>query len=211
MPYILPKETPKLYPPIPAAQRKPIRVLSLFDEKNGLLVLKSLRIQVDCYVASEVCKDAVTVGTLQHPGRITYVGDVRNITYRHIQEWGPFDLVFGGSPCNDISLVNPNRKGLLVNDNIVVQVCLEHARTAKFTKLCTITTKSNSMKQGRNRELPVLMGDKEDILWCTELERVYGFPDHYTGTTSLTRTARLRLLGSSWCVPVIRHLFAPLK
>ena len=27
-------------------------------------------------------------------------------------EWGPFDLVIGGSPCNDLSIVNPARKGL---------------------------------------------------------------------------------------------------
>lgn len=29
-----------------------------------------------------------------------------------ILEWGPFDLVIGGSPCNDLSIVNPARKGL---------------------------------------------------------------------------------------------------
>lgn len=29
-----------------------------------------------------------------------------------IHEWGPFDLVIGGSPCNDLSIVNPARKGL---------------------------------------------------------------------------------------------------
>jgi len=27
-------------------------------------------------------------------------------------EWGPFDLVLGGSPCNDFSIVNPARKGI---------------------------------------------------------------------------------------------------
>lgn len=29
-----------------------------------------------------------------------------------IKEWGPFDLLIGGSPCNDLSIVNPLRKGL---------------------------------------------------------------------------------------------------
>lgn len=29
-----------------------------------------------------------------------------------IEEWGPFDLVIGGSPCNDLSLVSPARKGI---------------------------------------------------------------------------------------------------
>uniref|UniRef100_S4RQW1 DNA (cytosine-5-)-methyltransferase n=1 Tax=Petromyzon marinus TaxID=7757 RepID=S4RQW1_PETMA len=42
----------------------------------------------------------------------TYVGDIRNLTRKHILEWGPFDLVIGGSPCNDLSIVNPARKGL---------------------------------------------------------------------------------------------------
>lgn len=41
--------------------------------------------------------------------------DIRPITLplsSQIQEWGPFDLVIGGSPCNDLSIVNPARKGL---------------------------------------------------------------------------------------------------
>ena len=29
-----------------------------------------------------------------------------------IEAWGPFDLVIGGSPCNDLSIVNPARKGI---------------------------------------------------------------------------------------------------
>uniref|UniRef100_A0A8C9QA76 DNA (cytosine-5-)-methyltransferase n=1 Tax=Spermophilus dauricus TaxID=99837 RepID=A0A8C9QA76_SPEDA len=84
-------DPPKVYPPVPAEKRKPIRVLSLFDGiATGLLVLKDLGIQ----------------------GKIMYVGDVRSVTQKHIQEWGPFDLVIGGSPCNDLSIVNPARKGL---------------------------------------------------------------------------------------------------
>lgn len=171
---------------------------------TGLLVLKDLGIQVDRYIASEVCEDSITVGMVRHQGKIMYVGDVRNVTQKHvrpacwsprgsplpvsplkrsclpktgpvpcplsphvlgftgtaspscqgarppsnpivcpgvpptghtvpqaggsvlpgqcpahrglsllqIQEWGPFDLVIGGSPCNDLSIVNPARKGL---------------------------------------------------------------------------------------------------
>ncbi len=29
-----------------------------------------------------------------------------------IEAWGPFDLVIGGSPCNDLSIVNPARRGI---------------------------------------------------------------------------------------------------
>ncbi|XP_065748206.1 DNA (cytosine-5)-methyltransferase 3B isoform X10 [Phocoena phocoena] len=106
-------EAPKLYPAIPANRRRPIRVLSLFDGiATGYLVLKELGIKVEKYVASEVCEESIAVGTVKHEGNIKYVNDVRNITKKNIEEWGPFDLVIGGSPCNDLSNVNPARKGL---------------------------------------------------------------------------------------------------
>ena len=51
---------------------------------TGLLVLRELGIQVDRYVASEVCEDSITVGLVRHQGRIMYVGDIRNVTRRHV-------------------------------------------------------------------------------------------------------------------------------
>ncbi|KAJ7332225.1 hypothetical protein JRQ81_014405 [Phrynocephalus forsythii] len=249
----------------------------------GYLVLRDLGIKVEKYVASEICEDSIAVGTVRHEGNIKYVHDVRNITKRNIDDWGPFDLVIGGSPCNDLSIVNPARKGLyegtgrlffefyhllnytrpkageerpffwlfenvvamrcnpvmidavkvsaahraryfwgnlpgmnrpLVaskNDKLELQDCLEYSRTAKLKKVQTITTKSNSIRQGKAQTLPVLMNGKEDDLWCTELERIFGFPRHYTDVSNMGRGARQKLLGRSWSVPVIRHLFAPLK
>lgn len=47
-------------------------------------MLKDLGIQVDKYVASEVCEDSITVGMVRHHGRIMYVGDVRNVTRKHV-------------------------------------------------------------------------------------------------------------------------------
>ena len=47
-----------------------------------------------------------------HFPEIRHVGNVEDITEKHIAEWGPFDLVMGGSPCNDLSIVNPARKGI---------------------------------------------------------------------------------------------------
>ncbi|XP_029391613.1 DNA (cytosine-5)-methyltransferase 3B [Mus pahari] len=290
------QEPPKLYPAIPAAKRRPIRVLSLFDGiATGYLVLKELGIKVEKYVASEVCAESIAVGTVKHEGQIKYVNDVRKITKKNIEEWGPFDLVIGGSPCNDLSNVNPARKGLYEgtgrlffefyhllnytrpkegdnrpffwmfenvvamkvndkkdisrflacnpvmidaikvsaahraryfwgnlpgmnrpviaskNDKLELQDCLEFSRTAKLKKVQTITTKSNSIRQGKNQLFPVVMNGKDDILWCTELERIFGFPAHYTDVSNMGRGARQKLLGRSWSVPVIRHLFAPLK
>lgn len=49
----------------------------------------------------------------------------------------------------------------------------------QFDKLRTITTRSNSIKQGKDQHFPVYMNNKEDILWCTEMER-YWWVDGFT-------------------------------
>ncbi|XP_063064322.1 uncharacterized protein LOC134456735 [Engraulis encrasicolus] len=290
-------EPHRVYPSIPANQRRPLRVLSLFDGiATGYLVLKDLGFKVETYVASEVDDESIAVSMVAHDGKIEYVDDVRAITKEHIQKWGPFDLLIGGSPCNDLSIVNPARKGLFEgtgrlffdfyrilnilrpkeddpkpffwlfenvsfmmhrdktdicrflecnpvlidaarvspahrarcfwgnlpgmnrpiiasqNDKLSLQECLEIGRTAKFTKVRTITTRSNSLKQGANDDLfPVTMNGKDDNLWITELEKIFGFPKHYTDVKNMGRQQRQKVLGKSWSVPVIRHLFAPLK
>ncbi|XP_075993278.1 DNA (cytosine-5)-methyltransferase 3B-like [Genypterus blacodes] len=289
-------EPHRVYPSVPASCRRPIRVLSLFDGiATGYLVLKDLGFKVEKYVASEVCEDSVAVATINHDRKIVHVDDVRQITKEHIQQWGPFDLLIGGSPCNDLSIVNPLRKGLYEGsgrlffefyrilqllkpkgedprpffwlfENVVfmnthdkvnicrfletnpvlvdavkvspahraryfwgnipgmsrpitasqsdkqsLQDCLEIGRKAQVTKVRTITTNSNSLKQGKSRSMPVLQDGKEDSLWITELERIFGFPKHYTDVRNMNRIQRQKVLGKSWSVPVIRHLFAPLK
>ncbi|XP_061115075.1 uncharacterized protein LOC133139515 [Conger conger] len=286
----------RVYPSVSAKQRRPIKVLSLFDGiATGYLVLKDLGFKVDLYVASEICEDSITVGKINHEGRIVHVNDARTITKKHIAEWGPFDLLIGGSPCNDLSIVNPARKGLFegtgrlffeyyrllnilkpkdddnrpffwlfenvvamcnrdkedicrflecnpilidavkvspahraryfwgnlpgmdrpiiasLSDKVDLQQCLETGRQAKLTKVRTITTQSNSLKQGKTEVCPVTMDGKDDMLWITELEKIFGFPKHYTDVNNMNRAQRQKVLGRSWSVPVIRHLFAPLK
>ncbi|XP_041802626.1 DNA (cytosine-5-)-methyltransferase 3 beta, duplicate a isoform X2 [Chelmon rostratus] len=289
-------EPHRVYPSIPADQRRPMKVLSLFDGiATGYLVLKDLGLKIERYLASEICEDSIAVGMIKHEGKIEYVNDVRTITRKHLAEWGPFDLLIGGSPCNDLSMVNPLRKGLFegtgrlffefyriltmlkpkegddrpffwlfenvvfmsandksdicrflecnpilidavrvspahraryfwgnlpgmnrplataLDDKVALQDCLEVGRMAKFDKVRTITTKSNSIRQGKMGPLPVNMNGKEDYLWCTELEQIFGFPKHYTDVNNMGRMQRQKVLGRSWSVPVIRHLFAPLK
>ncbi|XP_069908033.1 DNA (cytosine-5)-methyltransferase 3B isoform X8 [Oryctolagus cuniculus] len=226
-------EAPKLYPAIPAARRRPIRVLSLFDGiATGYLVLKELGIKVEKYVASEVCEESIAVGTVKHEGNIKYVNDVRNITKKNIDEWGPFDLVIGGSPCNDLSNVNPARKGLYEGTG---RLFFEFYHLLNYTR----------PKEGDDRPffwmfenvVAMKVGDKRDIsrfLECNPvmidaikvsaahraryfwgnlpgMNRIFGFPVHYTDVSNMGRGARQKLLGRSWSVPVIRHLFAPLK
>ncbi|XP_050999416.1 DNA (cytosine-5)-methyltransferase 3B isoform X3 [Acomys russatus] len=226
-------EPPKLYPAIPAARRRPIRVLSLFDGiATGYLVLKDLGIKVEKYVASEVCAESIAVGTVKHEGQIKYVNDVRKITKKNIEEWGPFDLVIGGSPCNDLSNVNPARKGLYEGTG---RLFFEFYHLLNYTR----------PKEGDNRPffwmfenvVAMKVNDKKDIsrfLACNPvmidaikvsaahraryfwgnlpgMNRIFGFPAHYTDVSNMGRGARQKLLGRSWSVPVIRHLFAPLK
>ncbi|XP_054633382.1 uncharacterized protein LOC129181785 [Dunckerocampus dactyliophorus] len=290
-------EPHRVYPSIPANLRRPLRVLSLFDGiGTGYLVLKDLGFKIETYVASEICEDSIAVATVNHDKKINHVGDTRDITKQLIEKWGPFDLLIGGSPCNDLSIVNPNRKGIyegsgrlffdyyrilqllkpkeednrpffwlfenvvfmnvhdkvnicrflecnpvLVDavkvspahraryfwgnipgmsrptaasqsDKLNLQDCLEVGREARVTKVRTITSNLNSLKQGKSCSLlPVLCNGKEDNLWITELEKIFGFPKHYTDVRNMSRQKRQKVLGKSWSVPVIRHLFAPLK
>ncbi|XP_060913176.1 DNA (cytosine-5)-methyltransferase 3C-like [Labrus mixtus] len=290
-------EPHRVYPSIPADCRRPIRVLSLFDGiATGYFVLQELGFQVEKYVASEICEDSLAVAEVNHDRKIVHVGDARFISEKHLEKWGPFDMLIGGSPCNDLSIVNPYRKGLYegtdrlffefyrilqllkpkeedprpffwlfenvvfmnthdkvnicrflesnpvlvdaVNvspahrarcfwgnipgmsrpiiasqsDKLTLQDCLEIGREARVTKVRTITTNRNSLKQGKDVSLlPVLYNGREDNLWITELEKIFGFPKHYTDVRDMNRLQRQKVLGKAWSVPVIRHLFAPLK
>uniref|UniRef100_A0A8C0FL56 DNA (cytosine-5-)-methyltransferase n=1 Tax=Bubo bubo TaxID=30461 RepID=A0A8C0FL56_BUBBB len=272
---------PKIYPAVPPAKRRPIRVLSLFDGiATGYLVLKDLGIQVEKYIASEICEDPLAVGTMRHEGNITYVHDVRNITKRNIEEWGPFDLVIGGSPCNDLSLVNPARKGLYGKAALPLQGLgsapifsprkqpgppdpsrprcvpwLVPTCRSGFFSLAEGTGRMffefyhllNYARPKAGEERPFFwmfenvvamrVNDKRDIsrfLECNPvmidaikisaahraryfwgnlpgMNRIFGFPLHYTDVSNIGRGARQKLLGRSWSIPVIQHLFSPLK
>jgi len=296
-------KAPYSFPAIPPEERRPIRVLSLFDGiASGLQALKELGIEIELYCASEIDEQAVQVAKVQHGNKILHIGDIQQISRAQIEELGPFDFVFGGSPCNDLSIANPIRRGIyegtgrlffhffrlleyarpkseldrpffwlfenvvgmraedksvisrflecnpvvvdakeispahraryfwgnlpgmnrptipLPGDKLCLQDCLEPncGRQAKFTKVQTLTTNANSMLQTKKALLPVQYvtsdgQEKEDILWITEMERLFGFPSHYTDVSNMGRSQRQRLLGKSWSVPVIRHLLSPLK
>ncbi|XP_040064067.1 DNA (cytosine-5)-methyltransferase 3A isoform X2 [Ixodes scapularis] len=289
-------------PPVPLEEeRRPIRVLSLFDGiGTGRFVLDQIGIAVEAYFASEVDQGAINVGITQHGTGISYLGPVESVTDAQIQALCPVDLLLAGSPCNDLSLVNPARKGLYdcsgsgalffdfhrllravqlanrghhlfwVYENVAAMprdckrtisrfleceptlldarffsaqvraryfwgnvpgmysalppCILERSvdlssvlnpllnRKALVEKIRTVTTRSNSLRQGKQGMLPIQVGERgADVLWITELERVFGFPSHYTDVGNLSLGRRQQLLGRAWSVPVVCHLLGPLK
>ena len=97
-----------------------MNVLSLFDGMScGQLALERAGIKVDNYYASEIKKHAIKVTMTNYPNTIQ-LGDVTKIKYESgvlYTENGKFnvgkiDLLIGGSPCQDFSLMKATGKGL---------------------------------------------------------------------------------------------------
>ncbi|GAB6031377.1 DNA cytosine-5,-methyltransferase, variant 2 [Chamberlinius hualienensis] len=100
-----------IFPELSYNDKRPIRVLSLFDGiGTGRLVLDRLKIEVDIYYASEIDGDSMLVANVRH--KMVQLGDVQSLSDNEVAKLCPIDLLIGGSPCNDLSLVNPSRKGL---------------------------------------------------------------------------------------------------
>ncbi|XP_034189236.2 DNA methyltransferase 3 isoform X1 [Osmia lignaria lignaria] len=83
-------------------------------------------------------------------------------------------------------------------------------RYALVKKIRTVTTKVNSLKQGKLALKPILMKDESDSLWITELEEIFGFPRHYTDVKNLSATKRQRLIGKSWSVQTLTAILRSL-
>lgn len=94
--------------------KRPIRVLSLFDGlATGLVVLSHhLGMKVDTYYSSEIDDDALAVQRRRHFGKLIALGDVRNLDQDYLNALGPVDLLLSGSPCDQLTLLNPIRMGL---------------------------------------------------------------------------------------------------
>lgn len=86
-----------------------MNVLSLFDGMScGQIALNNLGLKVDNYFASEIKKIAIETSKLHFPNTI-HLGDVTKIKSNKLPI---IDLLIGGSPCQDFSQGNKDRKGL---------------------------------------------------------------------------------------------------
>ncbi len=69
------------------------------------------KIQIEKYISYEINQDAITVSKKNHIG-IEYMGDINAANFEQYQG---YDLLIGGSPCQDLSIALRNRKGLSGN------------------------------------------------------------------------------------------------
>lgn len=86
-----------------------MNILSLFDGMScGQQALERAGIKYDKYFASEIKPHAIKVTQHNYPNTIQ-LGDIRNIKSSDLPK---IDLLIGGSPCQDFSIANKERKGL---------------------------------------------------------------------------------------------------
>jgi DNA (cytosine-5)-methyltransferase 3A len=86
-----------------------MNVLSLFDGMScGQQALERAGIKVDKYFASEIKPHAIKVTQHNYPNTIQ-IGDVTKVFAKDLPK---IDLLIGGSPCQDFSSANKEKKGL---------------------------------------------------------------------------------------------------
>lgn len=86
-----------------------MRVLSLFDGiGTGRLALERAGIDVDVYYSSETDKNALAISKYNYPD-IIQVGDVTKLDFTQFKD---IDLIFSGSPCQNLSVANRTRQGI---------------------------------------------------------------------------------------------------
>ncbi|XP_015265254.1 PREDICTED: DNA (cytosine-5)-methyltransferase 3-like [Gekko japonicus] len=78
-----------IYQPLSPWERKSINVLSLFD---------NITQELKCFGF---------LGKSTGNGRVKYLHDVTDVVRTHIEEWGPFDVVFGSTPALGNSYEHP--------------------------------------------------------------------------------------------------------
>lgn len=107
---------------------KGMKVLSLFDGVScGMVALERAGVSVERYVAYEIDEDAIKVSKHNYP-MIEHRGDV---TMSDFAQYIGFDMVIGGSPCQDFSTLNRTRNGL---DGTKSHLFWEYVRALRVVK-----------------------------------------------------------------------------
>lgn len=83
----------------------------IFFISSGMEVLKKgIGLEVDKYYATEIDEKAKKVTSFNYGDKVIQLGNVEDITVEKIKALCPIDLLIGGTPCQDLSAANVNRK-----------------------------------------------------------------------------------------------------
>lgn len=138
-------------------------VLSLFDGMSGgQIALERVGIKVTKYFAAEIKKHAIKVTMNNYPNTIQ-IGDVTKIHYENrvlYTEKGNYkmdkiDLLIGGSPCQDFSLLKANGKGLRGEKS---KLFYEYLRILKEVKPTYFLLENVRMKKESEQQLNKYLG-----------------------------------------------------
>ncbi|XP_046683497.1 DNA (cytosine-5)-methyltransferase 3C-like [Homalodisca vitripennis] len=82
-------------------------------------------------------------------------------------------------------------------------------REACVDKVRTVTTNRNSLTKSDGTS-QVTMKGQDSTLTVNEIEKMFGFPEHYTDVMNFNANIRQKLLGKAWSVEVVSALLEPL-
>ena len=138
-------------------------VLSLFDGMScGQVALERIGVKVDRYFASEIKKHAIKVTMNNYPNTIQ-IGDVTKVSYKdgvlYTEQGnyivGKIDLLIGGSPCQDFSILKANGKGLEGDKS---KLFYEYLRLLKEIKPKYFLLENVKMKKESEQQLNKYLG-----------------------------------------------------
>ena len=154
-----------------------MKVLSLFDGIScGMVALERAKIPVERYVAYEIEPNAINISKKNYP-QIEHMGDV---TKADFSQYAGFDLLIGGSPCQDLSVYKTSSaegwKGL---DGSKSNLFYHYVRALKEIKpkyflLENVASMENKWVDAISKELGVNPIEINSTLVCAaERKRLY--------------------------------------
>lgn len=137
-----------------------MRVLSLFDGMScGRIALERANIKVNDYFSSEIKGHAIEVANINYPqDKSNRLGDITKIKATQLPK---IDLLIGGSPCQDFSGANKDRKGLA---GIKSGLFYEYVRLLKEVKPRYFLLENVRMKKEHQDIISDLLGVEPIII-----------------------------------------------
>jgi len=133
-----------------------MNVLSLFDGMScGRIALQNAEIKVDNYYTSEIDKYAIQIADKNYP--IDTKNRIGNVCDINIEELENIDLLIGGSPCQDLSGLKEEGKGL------------QGEKSKLFFEFVKI---KNKLKEGSYFLLENVVPRKKE--WKEEIDKILG-------------------------------------